>query len=220
MNSAHTSPDSRIDVGRLMISLSLLALAGITSLAGSLFIAARYPDRPTPRDTLFELLPYVNAARYLTAVALVAGFVLFIAWALRSSRADIPRFVAVFALMYLARSVLIVLTPLANSHGEGPFVFPVVQNGMFPSGHAAAALLFVRLTDAARAPNLKRTLLALAVVVWVALVVSHGHYSIDVVGGLLLAYFVDREWTHGSLFGPVKRLVSPQTPSDRIREQT
>jgi membrane-associated phospholipid phosphatase len=39
------------------------------------------------------------------------------------------------------------------------------------------------------------------------LVLAHGHYSIDVVGGLLLAYFVVTVWQHGRLFEPIKRLT-------------
>ena len=207
MSGGHASPDDRLDVKRTIVALSLLAVAGVTSLAGSIFIAARYPDRPAPRDTLFELLPYLSSARYLTAVALIAGFALFIVWALRFGRADIPKFIAIFALMYFLRSVIIVLTPLANAHGEGAYVFAMVQNGMFPSGHAAAVFLCFALISAEKSPSLRRLGFALAVTVWVALVVSHGHYSIDVVGGVLLAYFVAMEWEHGRLFNPVKRIV-------------
>ncbi len=208
MSGGQASPDDRFDVGRTLIALALLAIAGVTSVLGSLFIAARYPDRPAPRDTLFELLPHISAARYLTAIALIAGFALFIIWALRSARADIPTFIAIFALMYFLRSAIIVLTPLANAHGNGAYVFAMVQNGMFPSGHAGAVFLCFALISAEKAPVQRRVGLALAATVWTALILSHGHYSIDVVGGVLLAYFVNAEWTHGRLFNPMKRLVS------------
>lgn len=190
-----------------VVSISLLATAGAASLASSLFIAARYPDRPTPRDTLFELLPYSVDARYLMSVALILAVALFLAHAFFAVPDQLPRFFAVFGLMYLFRAVLMSLTPLANAHGEGSFVFPVVQNGMFPSGHAAATLLFVLLTDPKRAPWLRRLLLVLAAFVWLTLIIGHGHYSIDVAGGLLLAYFCEREWSRGTLFAPLQRAV-------------
>jgi membrane-associated phospholipid phosphatase len=116
---------------------------------------------------------------------------------------------AVFGLMYLIRSVLMLLTPLASSHGNGALfgLLPLVQNGMFPSGHAGAAFLCYLLVDAKRAPGIRRALLWLAFAEWITLLLAHGHYSIDIAGGVLLAYFVFHEWNSGSVFGPLKRLV-------------
>jgi hypothetical protein len=50
-------------------------------------------------------------------------------------------------------------------------------------------------------------LLWLAFAEWITLLLAHGHYSIDIAGGVLLAYFVFHEWNSGSVFGPLKRLV-------------
>ena len=47
----------------------------------------------------------------------------------------------------------------------------------------------------------------LAAIVVLGLLLSRSHYSIDIAGGALLAYFVEREWTDGHLFDPLKRLV-------------
>jgi membrane-associated phospholipid phosphatase len=139
--------------------------------------------------------------------AMVLGCVLFAYYALRYAPDEVPEYLAVLAIMYLFRAVLIVLTPLAHARGEGPPAFPLFQNGMFPSGHTAAALLFAWMTDARRAPRLRRAQYVLLAVVVVCLVISHGHYSIDIVGGALLAYFVHREWTSGTLFATVKRFM-------------
>jgi membrane-associated phospholipid phosphatase len=192
----------------LVVSLALLLASGIASLVGNWVITARFPDRPTPSDALFELLPYVGTARYVTLIALAIGFAVFVIYAVRRVPSEIPGFISVFAIMYLLRAVFMVLTPLASAHGEGAFVFPIVQYGMFPSGHTAAMLLLARFTDPEAAPKLRRALYALASAVWISLVLAHGHYSIDIVGGLLLAYFVEQEWKHGSLFGGLKRVVS------------
>lgn len=197
----------RQDLGGIARALLLLAVAGGASLASSGFIQRAFPDRPAPRDLLFELLPYVDSARFLTAVAVVAALVLLLIHALREDRHRLHEYIAVLGVMYLLRAAIMLLTPLANAHGEGAFVFPLVQYGMFPSGHSAAVLLCVRLTDPLRAPGLRRVMFALAATVWIALILSRGHYSIDVVGGVLLAYFVDMEWRHGTLFGPVTRWV-------------
>lgn len=185
----------------------MAAAAGAATYAGNALIVAGFPDRPAPRDLLFELVPYYAPVRYVTAAALIAALTLFAFHVLTRAREDLPRIVTVVSLMYLLRAAIMVLTPLASAQGEGPFVFSVVQYGMFPSGHAAVTWLCARLTDPARAPRLRAWLYVLAVVEWVTLVAAHGHYSIDVVGGVLLAYFVDREWQSGRLFGPLKRAL-------------
>lgn len=188
-----------------LVSLTLLAAVGVATLYGNRLILERFADRPYPRDLLFELLPYVGWTRYLTVVALVIGFSLFLYYALRYEPGRIPAFTAIFALMYLFRAAMIVLTPLGSAQGEGAFVFSVQQYGMFPSGHMAASLILVLLTSAARSPVLHRVQTLLAVLQLAGLVLARGHYSIDVVGGLLLAYFVVHVWTDGRLFDPLKR---------------
>lgn len=212
--SARDRASERLSVRALLVSLFLLLASGLASLAGNLFILAEFPDRPRPRDALFEFLPYVSELRYVTAVALAAAFALFLYYALRHAPGEIPRFVAVFAIMYLLRAAIMILTPLASAQGDEPFVFAFQQYGMFPSGHTGAALLLARLTDADRAPRLRHVQTALAAAVALALVLAHGHYSIDVVGGLLLAYFVDQEWRHGRLLDPVKRLMGPPVETE------
>ena len=73
-------------------SLALLAAAGFASLLGNRLIIDQFPDRPTPRDLLFEVLPYVAWTRYLTVVALAVGFSLFLYYAVRYERQRIPAF--------------------------------------------------------------------------------------------------------------------------------
>ena len=108
--------------------------------------------------------------------------------------------------MYLLRAGIMVLTPLAPAQGEGPFLFSPQQYGMFPSGHVAALTLLAMLTPADR-PRLRTLQRVLVAVMAAALVLAHGHYSIDVVGGLLLAYFVVHTWRCGRLFEPLSRVT-------------
>lgn len=205
---AQTTMNRAPSARALLVSLVLLGVSGAASLGGNRLIIHGFADRPTPRDLLFELLPYVSEIRYLSAAALVAAFALFGYHALRMVPVELPEYVAIFALMYLLRAGLMVLTPLASAHGEGPFVFALIQYGMFPSGHFAAAVLLARMTDRSRAPGLKLALTLLAVAEGASLILAHGHYSIDLAGGFLLAYFVEREWRDGRLFNVVKRAMN------------
>jgi membrane-associated phospholipid phosphatase len=192
----------------LVVSLALLAASGVTSAAGNVLIAVGFPDRPAPEDLLLRLLPAWTWAQYVTEVAIIGSLALIAVYVLRHARDEFADVVAIFGVMYLIRSVLMVLTPLANANGDGQFGFiPLDQLGMFPSGHVAASLLVLMMIDARRAPGMKRLALTLVSVQWVALLLSHAHYSIDIAGGALLGYFVYREWEDGRLFGPVKRLM-------------
>lgn len=190
-----------------LTALALLVAVGVSTVYANLLILERFPDRPYPRDLLFELLPYVSWTRYLTVIALVVGFSLFLYYAVRYEPRRIPAFTAIFALMYLFRAAVIVLTPLGAAQGEGSFVFSVQQYGMFPSGHIAASMILVLLTSAEYAPGLHRVQVLLAILELAGLVLARGHYSIDIVGGLLLAYFIVHVWNDGRLFAPLKRLT-------------
>lgn len=195
--------------------LVFLLFAGVCSLLASNYIGRAFPDRPTPRDFLFEVLPYVDIGQYLNDIAVFGAVFLLLGYAFFRAPKDLPDLLGMFGTMYLLRAAIMILTPLASAHGNDAHygIVPllnieVIQNGMFPSGHTAAALLCFLLVDPKRAPRLRKLQLVLAFVTWITLILSHGHYSIDVVGGLLLSYFVWREWTIGSLLRPVKRFIN------------
>jgi hypothetical protein len=192
----------------VVVALALLAASGVTSAAGNVVIAVGFPNRPTPEDLLLRILPVWTWAQYVTEVAIIGSLALIAVYVLRHARDEFAEVVAVFGVMYLIRSALMVLTPLASANGDGQFGFiPLDQLGMFPSGHVAASLLVLMMVDARRAPGMKRMAFVLMLTQWFALLFSHAHYSIDIAGGALLGYFVYREWEGGRLFGPVKRLM-------------
>lgn len=182
----------RADGTRWGIAVGLGVLAAIATMLANLLIVRAFPDAARPDDLLFELLPYVRSARWLTLVALVLGFGVFLTdlvrrdgWA--SRRLQVAA--TTFALMYLLRAGMTVLTPLAAAQGDEPFVFSPQQYGMFPSGHTAAITLLLLLTPPERAWARRAQWVALALMV-AGLLLARGHYSIDVVGGLLLGYVV------------------------------
>lgn len=191
------------------LAVGLLALALIITLLANALILARFPDRPRPNDLLFELLPYVSPIRYLTVAVLVLAFGLFLVGIIRRDPRRLPAAVSIFAIMYLLRAGIIVLTPLASAQGERPFVFSVQQFGMFPSGHVGAATLLVLLTPATPSPASRRLQQILLVATCLTLLLARGHYSIDIVGGLLLGYFVAHAWRTSPVFRPIRRITGP-----------
>lgn len=172
--------------------MALGVLAALGTLLANLLITRGFADAARPDDLLFELLPYLRPARWLTVVGLVLGFGVFLADLLRRegwAGRRLQEAATAFALMYLLRAGMTVLTPLAPAQGEEPFIFSPQQYGMFPSGHTAAITLLLLLTPADRTWARRAQGLSLALMV-AGLLLARGHYSIDVVGGLLLGYVV------------------------------
>lgn len=188
------------------LALGLGAVALLATVLANLLIVAQLDELTRPVDLLLDSLPYVRGARWLTVVALVLGFGIFLAGVLRHEPWRLPATVSVFAILYLLRAGMTVLTPLAPAQGDQPFIFTPQQYGMFPSGHVAALTLLALLTPSER-PWARRVHLVLVVVMAAGLLLARGHYSIDVVGGLLLAYVVAHAWSSGSVLAPVWRVT-------------
>lgn len=194
---------------RAAIATAMAVAAVVATEAASRAIASLFPDRPAAPDIAYQVLPHVPAASYLTLMAI--GTVLLMAgiWVMRHRPTQIPEYVASVSLMYVLRAALTVLTPLAHARTDSVLPFPLFENGLFPSGHTAVAMLLLLLIGRRDAPRLHAVGLTLLAVMVVTMLVSRGHYSIDIAGGALLAYFVWREWSDGGLFGSLRDAVRP-----------
>lgn len=175
--------------------LALLALAVALFFPANLLLERLYPDRPLVPDLAFDLLPDIPALAYATDPILFVSIGALLALGLGRERRSLPRWLLAVGLAYLLRPFLMVLTPLGRPTGNmdsyGIFeILEVKQHGMFPSGHMMLASLAWLLVDKARNPGAKALLLACALLEGATLVLSRGHYSIDIVGGFLVAWFV------------------------------
>lgn len=211
MSNAHGEPSAEGGRGRRWGRA--LAAAGMVMLASAVLeyplselIQSRYPDRPKPPDLLFDLLPHWASWQLVVEALYVAGAVLLGVYVFRHAIRRIPEIVAVYGLMEIGRALTMVLTPLAAPYDEATHIgIEGIRNwGEFPSGHAATFLLYYLLVDASVSPRIKKALLVMLAAEIVALLVSHSHYSIDIVGGLLLGYFVYHEYFEGRLFDWLK----------------
>jgi len=227
-----------LSVGTLSL-LAALAAARVTSS----WIESEFPDRPLPRDLLFEALPHVPKAGYFADVAVVAALALLVVYAFRGNAREVPIMMTLFGVMELMRALMNVLTPLASPLNRGTYygisvqlehafrsvlaplvgtlqsgtyfgisvsngIVHVSQNGEFPSGHMASVFLCMLLVDKAKSPRIRAAMAVLVVVECVSLLISHQHYSIDIVGGLLLSYFVYYEYARGTWFNWLKPLIT------------
>ena len=176
-------------------ALGLLAIAIALFFPANLLLERGYPGRPLVPDLAFDLLPDIPALAYATDPILFVPLGLLLALGLGSERRSLPYWLTAIALLYLARPFLMVLTPLGRPTGNmdsyGIFKFlDVKQHGMFPSGHFALASLAWLLLGRERTPRAKAAAFWCMLLEGATLLLSRGHYSIDLAGGFLLAWFV------------------------------
>jgi membrane-associated phospholipid phosphatase len=178
-----------------LASLAALIGASLFSFALSGLIQRLYPDRPIVPDLMFTLLPDVPVLAYITDPIMVAIIVLLFWYIFRHDRRYLPHHLVTVAVAYTVRALLMILTPLGrptgnlDSYGVG-VVISLKQHGMFPSGHTMLAAAIFLLIDGARHRGFKWAAGLLCLAEMITLLLSRGHYSIDIAGGVMLSLIV------------------------------
>ncbi len=146
---------------------------------------------PVLSDLILDNIPYYNIS-WLYDVLTMASFLLFLFYVYKNSKYDeVPFYLLIFSLFYFLRSIFIVLTPIGNPADffgtNGPFKgFAKYELGVYPSGHTGFVFLYFILSK-----GKMRILLGLiALLVILSLFLSRGHYSIDILSGILFAYAI------------------------------
>lgn len=180
---------------RFWLSFLFLILATLLNFASSEFIQRHFPGRLPVIDTIFNIAPEVMWTQYLTDISVIASVVILLYFTIKNDLEHLPYYIFVFALAYAFRGVIIVFNPMGviygNIHHYG--ISNIIQHGMFPSGHVLLVFVAYYLSDKIVSKNGRILLILCCFVEVISLILSRGHYSIDIVGGFLLAYFVVNE---------------------------
>jgi membrane-associated phospholipid phosphatase len=189
----------RITIGRLSIPVSLI-LGLLVLVASSLFnfvtselIQYLYPNRPVVPDLLFDILPYVLWLQYVFDSFVAASIITMVYYAFGVDPKRSGYYFFTVGIGYLARAILMALTPLGQPVGNNEtmgigLLLNIYQHGMFPSGHTYLTAVIYFLIDRKRTPRLKTVTGILCTAEMIMLLLSHAHYSIDLVGGLMVAF--------------------------------
>lgn len=180
---------------KTVVAFLALIAASLLFIPANAFIQARFPDRPIVPDLAFTLFPPIPWLAFATDPLLLASIALLSVQAVKVDRAGLPFYLASAAALYFARAFLMILTPLGRPTGNLDHYgllryLGFLQHGMFPSGHQMLSTLCWVSIDGVKAPRLRRAAAILCAIEAVALIASRGHYSIDVVGGALVAWFI------------------------------
>lgn len=185
------------------------ALMVVILLGNIDYLKTHYPDPARPDDLILDTIPetreFIAVGEILSAMQF--SLVIFLLW--RRGFVEAPHLLFLLITMYLLRAYAIVLTPLAQiqppelNYDESHFIARAFYHGMFFSGHTASA--FVQAFFFKR-HRLRPVLFLLASGQAAALLISHSHYTIDIFGGLFVAYFVTH-FDFSRLIPPALRTV-------------
>lgn len=180
---------------QFVFALVFLVIAFVLNFASSTVIYIYFPDRPFIPDLLFNSLPYVGWTQYLTDIANVFSLAILVYYYFHRERiGQLPFVLMVFAFGEFLRGLIIPLNPFGSSLGPGADVHygltKIHQYGEFPSGHMMIVVICYLLVANNGSSRALKVLLAVSVAVEAAsLLLSRGHYSTDIIGGFLVAYF-------------------------------
>lgn len=176
---------------RVLISLLLLVISAIASLEAHQYLRSISYPRPIIPDTIHKNLPSIPEFGYVADLVVIFSLLILLEIGFKNLK-KIPYYTTLLAVTHLLRSLIIILNPVGDSFADSGYygLFPGsnLSQGMFPSGHTATVFLVLLLTE--KNSPYRLSMIILASLEIISLLISKGHYSIDIVGGILLAYSV------------------------------
>lgn len=177
-----------------MVWVSMIwAVMVLTLLVNIDFLNGHYSDAPRPDDIILDNLQETDDHVAFGELTGLIGTCVMVFAMWQEGLRRVPKLLMLLALMYILRAFTIPLTPLGQIHHpavtypENDFVAQNFYFGMFFSGHTASAWLQVFFLKGHRL----RPIAAFVGCVQVyTLLASHQHYTVDIFGGLIVAYFM------------------------------
>ena len=145
-------------------------------------------------DLLHELVPFNSIYSILAEVSMILSGILFIIYIIKYELYDeLPFFMTCMDIFYIIRAIILPLTPLQNPYPDpghfGIFGKIIPFGGAFPSGHTGFIVLLAFFVDNKR-KIFKYIIGIMAFIIGVLMIISRGHYTIDVVGSVFIAFSV------------------------------
>ena len=165
-----------------LISLLIGLISTIITYCASYYIHMSFGEPIVVRDLLWEILPYFDVM-FLCEIFLCLSIVILLLHSFENKYL-IPYAITIISIFHIIRAFMIILTPLGFPHTYTGFIHStnhIFTYGAFPSGHLSVPYLIFMITKNKKA-------IILAFLVGLTLLISRGHYSIDLIGTLLVAY--------------------------------
>lgn len=147
---------------------------------------------PMLSDLILDNLPHIDVSLIYDIVALIPIILAVVYVFHKKDYNRIPFLLLMVGLFYIVRGIFIVLTPFGNPpmfNGSNPLFhgFSNYELGVYPSGHAGNVFLLLLLVK----DRFYKWIIGIClIIVILALFLSHGHYSIDILSGIFFSYAI------------------------------
>lgn len=175
---------------RFFITLIVVILVsqfatGITYIS-SLFIIKNFGEPTVVKDLLWLIIPHFKSLG-ICEVCMALSFIYLAYYSFKGNKYLFFYGVFVISIFHVVRAIIIPLTPLGFPYAYDGWLKSgtnsVFMYGAFPSGHLSVPYMVYRITNS-------KIVLILTFLTGFFLLSSRGHYTIDLLGTLLIGYFV------------------------------
>jgi len=166
----------------LLILISGISLTAITSN----YVVNNY-NPPVLKDFIMDSILYFKIA-WVYDILAILSIILIAIYAVTKKPQELPYFLVLYGTLYLLRGIFILITPLGNPgiNNNPLFVGPTFLAGLYFSGHTAETFLGFLISKG----KYKILFITLLVSIIFSLLLARGHYSIDILSGLIFAYAI------------------------------
>lgn len=177
-------------MSKILFSFILLFVSLLFNYFGAVYIAHLSIVRPIIPDLILDSTPHIIQMGYVADLIAVVA-VMFLLYLMFKRKEKILFYNSVLSLVYFIRAFLIVINPIGDSYGKITYLglFPAsnYSQGMFPSAHTALVMA-IFLFYLSEKFSWKKLMGLLVILEILSLIFAKGHYTMDIVGGVLLAY--------------------------------
>jgi hypothetical protein len=149
-----------------------------------------YPNLTISPDFILNHTPYLNVLWLADAIVLLSIISFLIFMFSEKKGKEVPFYAVMLGIYALLRGLLSYITPLANpAPNPGGLNFALMPSGaMFPSGHVGTIFLFFLFALNNKSKKWEVYFFILLILDIISLILSRGHYTIDIIGALFICY--------------------------------
>lgn len=178
----------------LSISVILLIIGLTANYYSDRYISKYFPNRPQADDYLFKHVQFKDLST-LNEYIMIFTYLLGVIFIIQNKYAhELPFYLLIMGVFSIFRAVFILMTPLANPY-PNPAEFGLMhsllaKNGMFPSGHTSVPFMFFLFSYYHKKWFYYISFLVLSILVATTMIISRGHYSIDIIATVFIVYSI------------------------------
>jgi membrane-associated phospholipid phosphatase len=176
---------------RLSFSIIFLIAALALDYISNITLYHFYPNLVISTDFLFDHTPFINIL-WFADVILILAIISFLFFMFSKKKAkNFPFYAVVIGIYNIIRAVLLYLTPGGNPNpGSGLGLSFLPSGAVFPSGHVGTIFLFFLFTLNNKSKKWSIYFIVLVILEIASMILSRGHYTIDLVGALFIAFVI------------------------------